>query len=74
MKYSVDRIENGVAVCEDENGNFEKFSVTILPEKICEGDIFTAADGVFTILADETAARKKKIADLQKGIFTRKKK
>ncbi len=72
MKYSVDRIENGIAACEDENGNMQAFPVSDLPAGLGEGDIFTAEDGVFAISADETAERKNKIADLQKNIFTKK--
>ncbi len=74
MKYSVDRIKNGIAVCEDENGNFKNFEVDRMPFKVGEGDIFLFCDGEFKALADETAERKKKMSDLQKSIFTAKNK
>ncbi len=73
MKYSVDRIEDGIAVCEDEFGNFEKFTIADLPIDIAEGDMFSLCDGEFKSLEDETAIRKKKIAALQKSIFAKKK-
>lgn len=69
MKYSVDRIEEGIAVCEDENGESVNFEITKLPEEIKEGDLFLVTEDKIEILPDETADRKKRIADLQKSIF-----
>lgn len=73
MKYSVDRIEENIAVCEDENSAFENFALDTLPEGIMEGDMFEIVDGVAILLADETQDRKKKLASLQKSLFTKKK-
>lgn len=69
MKYSVDRIEEGIAVCEDENGERMTVKVEEIPFAVKEGDIIRETDGVFEILPDETADRKKRIAALQKSIF-----
>lgn len=71
MKYSVDRIENGIAVCEDFNGNRINIEVGFLPEKVKEGDMLDVADGKFIILKDEADVRRKKLAELQKSIFTK---
>ena len=73
MKYSVDRIEENIAVCEDENGEKATFEASLLPDGVKEGDIIMQTDGVFNFLPDETAERRKKMAELQKSIFTRKK-
>lgn len=73
MKYSVDRIENGIAVCEDENGESVNFEIVKLPEEIKEGDLFSVTDDKIEILPGETAERRKKMAELQKNIFTKKK-
>ena len=73
LKYSVDRIEEGFAVCEDENGAFTSFEIAILPENIKEGDIILQSDNRFSVLTDETEERRQKIAKLQKSIFTNKK-
>ena len=72
MKYSVDRIEERIAVCEDENGESVSFEIANLPEGIKEGDLFLITDGKTEILHDETAEKKKRMADLQKSIFTKK--
>lgn len=73
MKYSVDRIEESVVICEDENEEIVRFKLSALPEGIKEGDLFSFTDGVAVILTDETASRKKELFDLQKSIFTKKK-
>jgi hypothetical protein len=72
MKYSVDRIEDGIAVCEDENGVSVKLEITMLPKGIKEGDLFLMTEDKTEILHDETAEKKKRMADLQKSIFTKK--
>ncbi len=72
VKYSVDRIEDGFAVCEDENGTFTNFELAILPENINEGDILLQSENGFSVLTDETEERRQKIAKLQKSIFTKK--
>lgn len=73
MKYTIDRIEDGIAVCEDENENLVKLSVCDLPDGIKEGDIIDGTDGGFAVLADETEHRRRKMAELQKSIFKKKK-
>lgn len=73
MKYSVDRIENGIVVCEDESGESVTFEISKLPEGIKEGDLFSITEDKIEILPDETAECRKKMAELQKSIFTKKK-
>lgn len=73
MKYSVDRIEESVVICEDENGETVRFKLSALPECIREGDLFSFVDGAAAILKDETTAKKKELYDLQKSLFTKKK-
>lgn len=72
MKYSVDRIEEDFAVCEDENGVFENLELSVLPENIKEGDILLQAGNGFSVLADETEEHRQRLAKLQKSIFTKK--
>jgi hypothetical protein len=67
-KYSVDRIENGIAVCESDSGEQIKLLISELPD-VHEGDILTEDGGKYKICADETAERRKKIAELQRNIF-----
>ena len=72
MKYSVDRIEEGIAVCEDENGGELTVKIEELTFEVKEGDIICKTDIGFELLPDETAEKKKRMANLQKSIFTKK--
>lgn len=71
MKYSVDRIEEGIAVCEDENGGRMTVKVEELTFDVKEGDIICKTNSGFELLPDETAEKKKRMANLQKSIFNR---
>ena len=72
MKYTVDRIESGFAVCEDENGNLTDIELAILPEGVSEGDIIRITDGETVVLKEETDERRRKIAEKRKAVFERK--
>lgn len=74
MKYSIDRIEENIALCEDDDGNVLKLSVDELPQEIREGDIIEKTENGFVIDADETQLRRKKMAELQRNIFGKKSK
>lgn len=69
MRYSVDRIENGKAVCEDEKQNIINIEMSLLPDGVREGDILEVADGKFAIRRNDTEIRRKQMADLQASLF-----
>ncbi len=71
LKYSVDRIEEGIAVCEDENGEILKVKLEELPSEVREGDVILKDGTGFVLMSDETEERKKRMASLQKSIFTK---
>lgn len=72
MKYSIDRIEEKIAICEDDNGNILKLTLDELPQIIHEGDIIERTENGFVIDTGETQNRRKKMAELQKNIFKKK--
>ena len=72
LKYSIDRIEEGFAVCEDENGKMTNIEISALPEDAREGDIISIENGEALILKDETEERRKRIQQKRKDIFKRK--
>lgn len=74
MKYSIDRIEENIALCEDDDGNVLKLNVDELPQEMREGDIIEKTENGFVIDADETQLRRKKMAELQRNIFGKKRK
>lgn len=72
MKYSVERIEENVALCEDDLGKTVKLRLDELPENIREGDIIVRTENGYTIDTDETSVRRKKMAEMQKKLFNKK--
>ena len=72
MKYSVERIEENIAICEDDLGKTIKLSLDELPENIREGDIIVRTENGYTIDSDETSVRRKKMAEMQKKLFNKK--
>ena len=72
MKYSVERIEENIALCEDDLGKTIKLSLDELPENIHEGEIIVRTENGYTIDSDETSARRKKMAEMQKRLFNKK--
>lgn len=73
MKYSVERIEENIALCEDDLGNVLKLKLDELPKGTREGDIIEKTENGFIIDADETQLRRKKMAEMQKRLFNKKK-
>lgn len=53
MIYIVDRMEEGLAVCEDEQKQMHTFPLSQLPAGIQEGDVLIQEQGHFRL--DETA-------------------
>lgn len=72
MKYSVERIEENIALCEDDLGETVKLRLDELPENIHEGEIIVRTENGYTIDSDETSARRKKMAEMQKRLFNKK--
>ena len=72
MKYSVERIEENDALCEDDLGKTVKLRLEELPENIREGDIIVRTENGYTIDSDETSVRRKKMAEMQKKLFNKK--
>lgn len=64
----VDRIENGYAVCETEQG--EKKDISLSETKdVHEGDVLILKDGVYIPDKDKTEARRKRILALQEDLW-----
>lgn len=65
-KYSVDRIENDIAVCENEKGVFINIDIKELPSNVREGLILIKTDNnTYVVDEKETLKRKKYLFDLQ---------
>lgn len=66
---SVDRIENGIAVCEDENRKQQEIALENIEGTPREGDMLFEDNGKYHISEEETAKRREKILRLQKSLF-----
>lgn len=73
MRYSIERIEEKIALCEDDDGNVIRIKTKDLPTGAREGDIIEQTENGLNVNADETERRRKKMAELQKGLFGQKK-
>ena len=56
-QFTVDRIEGHTVVLEDENGEMLSLPGDILP-RVAAGDVLRYENGIYTVDADETAARR----------------
>lgn len=70
-KFSVDRIEENVAICQDLcTENMISISLSLLPKEVKEGDIIIKqSESSFLIDKEETLKRRKEILNLQNRIF-----
>ncbi len=68
-RFTVDRIENGKAVLECENGEFVTLDTKSLPKNIKDGDVLNFENGSCFFNAEETARRSKKIKKLMQELF-----
>ena len=65
MMYSVDRIEEEIAVCVDENGG----EIRIKNDGFSEGDIIEKIGENFVVNKNETEKIRNMIFDLQESLF-----
>lgn len=73
-KFFVDRIEDNIIFCEDENGDEIKLDLSAANGKISEGDVIIKGEGgVIQTDFEATSMRKKKISNLKKYIYKTKK-
>lgn len=64
MKYSVDKIENGIAILENiENNDLEEVLVSLLPSETKEKSILKKINSQFILDNEEEVKRTKLIQD-----------
>ena len=69
MKLIVDRITEGIAVCETEAQTFVRVSLEELPENVREGSVLHLLDGVYTLDTAEESLRRRSLFELQSQLF-----
>ena len=70
--FKLDRIEEGVAVIENPEGEMEYFPASSFPENAKSGDCFAFENGVFKTAEKESKKRRSLISSLLDEIVTEK--
>lgn len=66
---SIDRIEENIAVCIDDDGNICNIDLSLIEGGPAEGDIIYPDGERYKISADETQRRREEIEELQDQLF-----
>lgn len=70
MKYIIDRIENNIVVCENQDTKkIENFKIEQFPEGIKDGDIVILENEKFKIDKEETKIKKQEIEELMRKLM-----
>jgi len=70
VQYIIDRIEDGLAVLEKEDGALERIPLHGLPEGAREGSVLLFADGAWALDLQAEEERRKRLFAKQEGLFT----
>ncbi len=65
MRYVIDRIEDRVAVLQDDKGHSFDVDMSVLPSDATAGDVLQMIDGRYEHDRDETKARRDRIYRLE---------
>ncbi len=68
-RFFIDRIEENIAVCEDESGDEFKFLMHELPNTASEGSVLIYDGNKFFESDTETLRRRQKILSLKENIY-----
>ena len=61
MIWYIDRIENGIAVLQAEDGTRKEAVQALLPEGCREGGVLVCRDGVFQFCTEKETERKRQL-------------
>lgn len=67
--WSVERLEGGFAVCEDETGALREIPLGELPPDLREGELLMKTESGFIRAEQETKARRKIVFHQMKRLF-----
>lgn len=69
MKYIIDRMEEGIAVCENELKKLISIPKDLLPDGLKEGDVLEEQEGRFLRDEQGTEARRKEMRKKLMDLF-----
>lgn len=68
--YIVDRIENNLVICEDDNSNIIEIEISKIDGIVHEGDVLVEeGESNYKVSREKTKIRKDYIKDLTKGMW-----
>lgn len=73
MKYTVERIEDNIAVLEDEQGKFVEVASFLLPENIKSGNVLLFENERYSLINAVDEERQKRILDKYQKLFNKNK-
>ncbi|MBR3975104.1 MAG: DUF3006 domain-containing protein [Clostridia bacterium] len=73
MKYTVERIEDNIAVLEDEQGSFVEISASLLPENTKSGNVLLFENERYSLINAVDEERQKRILDKYQKLFNKNK-
>lgn len=69
MKYIIDRLEEGLAMCENELKKMVSIPLEHLPQDIKEGDLIHEEEGTFSLDREATEERRRKMRKKLTDLF-----
>ena len=69
MRWIIDRLEDALAMCADENGEITPISRKKIPAEAREGDILREEDGSFILSPQETEDRRREMKKRLMNLF-----
>lgn len=69
MNYIIDRLEEGLAICENELKKMVSIPLENLPGGAREGDIINEKEGVFSLDRESSAKRREKMRKKLTDLF-----
>ncbi|MBQ2758429.1 MAG: DUF3006 domain-containing protein [Clostridia bacterium] len=73
MKYTVERIEDNIAVLEDEQGKFVEVASFLLPENTKSGNVLLFENERYSLINAVDEERQKRILDKYQKLFNKNK-
>lgn len=69
MQYVIDRFEEELAICENDNKETVAIEKAKLPDSAREGDVIQFQDSIWQLDTKETEARRKRIRKKMMDLF-----
>lgn len=69
MQYIIDRITEGLAICEREDGTFEEIPIAQLPQGARAGNVLQHEGGTWVLDLEAEQERRRRLFGKQEGLF-----